>query len=49
MVSGCGKLTKGSHPKDDVLPCGTKLWLGEKGRTEGVLLCAQCKKRGLSI
>ena len=41
---GFGKLTKGSHPKDDALPCGTKLWLGEKGRTESILLCAQCKK-----
>jgi hypothetical protein len=43
-MSGCGKLTKGTHPKDDLVPCGTKLWLGEKGRTESVMLCAQCKK-----
>ena len=25
-MSGCGKLTKGTNPKDDLVPCGTKLW-----------------------
>lgn len=45
-TSGCGKLTKGTHPKDDLVPCGTKLYYGQdaKTRTEGVLLCTKCKE-----
>ena len=44
-MSGCGKLTKGSDPKDDLIACGTRLWLGKdaKNRTESVLLCLKCK------
>ena len=44
-MTGCGVLTKGSGLKDDLVPCGTKLWLGKdaKTRTESVLLCAKCK------
>jgi hypothetical protein len=45
-MSGCGILTKGSHPDDDLVPCGTKLYFGteKRERTEGVLLCPKCKK-----
>jgi hypothetical protein len=46
-MTGCGVLTKGSDSKDDLLPCGTKLWWGKdaKNRTEGILLCARCSER----
>jgi hypothetical protein len=45
MSQGCGLLTRGDDPKDDLIACGTKLWLGKdaKSRTESVLLCAKCK------
>jgi hypothetical protein len=45
-MAGCGVLTKGSDPKDDLVPCGTKLWLGKdaKSRVEDVLLCTECKR-----
>ena len=45
MSQGCGLLTRGSDPKDDTVPCGTKLWLGKdaKSRTESVLLCSKCQ------
>ena len=43
---GCGVLTKGNHPKDDLVPCGTKLWfvVDKKTVTETVLLCVKCKE-----
>ena len=43
---GCGVLTKGSNPKDDLVPCGTKLWFiqDKKTVTEAVHLCAKCKE-----
>ncbi len=46
-MSGCGKLTKGSHPKDDAIPCGTKLRFIADAKTvrETVHLCAECKKK----
>lgn len=46
MSQGCGVLTKGSDPKDDLLACGTRLWFGKcaKERTESVLLCPKCTK-----
>jgi len=42
----CGRLTRGSDPNDDLLPCGTKLYLGtdKRDRTEAVLLCQKCKE-----
>ena len=45
MSTGCGVLTKGSYPKDDLLACGTRLWFGKcaKDRTESILLCVKCK------
>ena len=45
MSAGCGLLTRGTDPKDDTVPCGTKLWLGKdsKDRTEKVLLCEKCQ------
>ena len=45
-MSGCGKLTRGTHPKDDLVPCGTQVWFIIDKRTvnETVHLCAQCKK-----
>ncbi len=45
---GCGKLTKGSHPKDDLVPCGTKLFFVQDKKTikESVLLCERCKSNG---
>lgn len=44
-MSGCGLLTKGSDSKDDLVPCGMKLYLGKtaKDRVESVLLCTKCK------
>lgn len=46
MSAGCGILTRGSDPKDSLVPCGTRLYYGQdaKTRTEGVLLCAKCKE-----
>jgi hypothetical protein len=46
MTTGCGRPTKGSHPNDDTLPCGTKLYLGadKSNRTESKLLCPKCKE-----
>ncbi len=46
-VNGCGKLTKGTHPKDDPVPCGTKLWFIRDKKTinETVHLCAACKEK----
>jgi hypothetical protein len=48
-MKGCGVLTKGSDPKDDPVPCGTRLWLGKdtKSRTESVLLCLKCQDEGV--
>lgn len=45
MSAGCGTLTKGNHPQDDFIPCGTRLWLGKdaKSRTEAIHLCEKCK------
>jgi hypothetical protein len=41
---GCRKPTKGNDPKDSTLPCGTRLYWGERGnQVPGVLLCAKCK------
>jgi hypothetical protein len=42
---GCGTLTKGKNPKDDLVPCGTRLWFIVDKRTvkESMLLCANCK------
>jgi hypothetical protein len=41
----CGTLTKGTHPKDDMIPCGTKLWfiVDKKTTKESIHLCAKCK------
>lgn len=46
-VSGCGVLTKGTDPKDDLLPCGTRLRFGtdKKTYTEKILLCDRCKPK----
>jgi hypothetical protein len=43
---GCGKLTKGNDPKDDLVPCGTKLWFVRDKKTvkESTLLCEKCQK-----
>lgn len=45
-MTGCGVLTKGTHPKDDAIPCGTKLWFIVDKRTmkESVHLCKKCKE-----
>jgi hypothetical protein len=45
-MAGCGKLAKGTHPKDDAVPCGTKLWFGrdKKAIIETIHLCKQCKE-----
>ena len=45
MSQGCGILTKGNHPKDDLIACGTRLWFVQDNKTitESVLLCKQCK------
>jgi hypothetical protein len=45
-MTGCGILTKGTDPKDSLLPCGTKFWLGldAKSRTEHILLCLKCQE-----
>lgn len=44
--TGCGRPAKGSHPKDDTLPCGTRLYFGVDihDRTTKVLLCTKCKE-----
>jgi hypothetical protein len=44
-MAGCGVLTKGSHPKDDLIACGTKLRfiVDKKTMRDSVLLCAKCK------
>ena len=45
-MSGCGKLVKGSHPKDDAVPCGTKLrtFLSDrKTMIDTVHLCSKCR------
>jgi hypothetical protein len=41
----CGILTK-RDPKDDAIPCGTKLWFIVDKRTvrEDVMLCPKCTK-----
>jgi hypothetical protein len=43
MSQGCGLLTK-RNPKDDVIPCGTKLWFVVDKRTvrEDTMLCPKC-------
>jgi hypothetical protein len=43
---GCGKLTKGSHPKDDLIACGTvcRFIHDKKTVTEKIHLCSDCKK-----
>jgi hypothetical protein len=48
-MSGCGVLTKGSDPKDDLVSCGTRLWFIQDKKTvkESVLLCAKCKNKGV--
>lgn len=45
--NGCGKLTKGNDPKDDLVPCGTKLWFirDKKTVTETIHLCVECKAK----
>ena len=45
MSAGCGTLTKGNHPQDDFIPCGTRLWLIVDKRTvrETLHLCEKCK------
>ena len=41
---GCGRPAKGSDPKDSTLPCGTRIYWGERGnQTQTVLLCDKCK------
>ena len=44
-MTGCGVLTKGSHPKDDLIACGTKVWflVDKKTVKESVHLCLKCK------
>jgi hypothetical protein len=46
MENGCGKLTKGSDPKDSLVACGTKVWflVDEKSVKETRHLCEECKK-----
>lgn len=46
-MAGCGLPTKGSHPNDDLVPCGTRIHLGSKGetRTVTVLLCPKCQEK----
>lgn len=46
-MAGCGVLTKGSDPNDDLVPCGTRLFFGstKTSRSESVLLCSQCKEK----
>ena len=45
-MKGCGVLTKGSHPKDDLIPCGTRLFFVQDKKTvnESVHLCKKCKE-----
>lgn len=47
MPTGCSKLTKGSHPKDDLIPCGTTLYLGvdREPKTIKIHLCPVCKAK----
>jgi hypothetical protein len=42
-------LTKGSDPKDDPVPCGTRLWFVKDKKTvyESVLLCLKCQDEGV--
>src|ERR1039458_1209574 len=50
LMTGCGILTKGFDPKDDLVPCGTRLWFGKdtKTRREGILLCQECQRKLLT-
>ena len=43
----CGRLTKGSHPDDDLVPCGTRLrfGVGRDDRREMILLCKKCQEK----
>lgn len=47
----CGRPTRGSNPKDDTIPCGTKLYLGTESsnRKQTVLLCEKCKAETVAL
>lgn len=45
MSRGCGRPAHGSHPDDDLLPCGVNIYTGEpNNRNITPLLCPKCKQ-----
>lgn len=44
----CGRMTQGSAPKDDAIPCGTRLYANLKDQEPRVHLCAICKLKALA-
>lgn len=47
----CGRPSRGSHPKDDLIPCGTKLFFGTEthNRRQVVHLCEKCKAEAAAM